>query len=122
MPKFQFEAMDSKTGAEVTDTIEAPSEAEAQSLIREKGLYVTKITESGKKKAGKTAAKKTCLWREEAGLHPWENQTEKVVYIHAATFDVAGCWASDFAKLANPGRSIQAGRSQKHADECDRGC
>lgn len=58
MPKFQFEAMDHKTGAEVTDVIEAPSEAEAQSLIRDKGLLVTKITEAGRKKAGKTAAKK----------------------------------------------------------------
>lgn len=58
MPKFQFEAMDHKTGAEVTDTIEAPSEAEAQSLIREKGLLVTKITESGRKKAGKAAKKR----------------------------------------------------------------
>ncbi len=58
MPKFQFEAMDHKTGAEVTDTIDAPSEAEAQSLIREKGLLVTKITETGRKKAAKTATKK----------------------------------------------------------------
>ncbi|TWU14268.1 Type II secretion system protein F [Symmachiella macrocystis] len=58
MPKFQFEAMDHKTGAEVTDTIDAPSEAEAQSLIREKGLLVTKITETGRKKATKTATKR----------------------------------------------------------------
>ncbi len=58
MPKFQFEAMDHKTGAEVTDTIEAPSEAEAQSMIREKNLLVTKITEVGRKKAAKTTAKK----------------------------------------------------------------
>jgi len=58
MPKYQFEAMDHKTGAEVTDTIEAPSEAEAQSLIREKGLLVTKITETGRKKAPKAAAKR----------------------------------------------------------------
>ncbi len=58
MPKFQFEAMDHKTGAEVTDTIEAPSEAEAQSLIREKGLLVTKITETGRKKVTKTATKR----------------------------------------------------------------
>ena len=53
MPKFQFEAMDHKTGAEVTDTIEAPSEAEAQSLIRENVLLVTKITETGRKKKAK---------------------------------------------------------------------
>ncbi len=42
MPTFEYEAMDS-AGLEVKDTIEAPSEAEAQTLIREKGFYVTKI-------------------------------------------------------------------------------
>ena len=36
MPVFQYEAMDS-TGLEVKDTIEAPSEGEAQTMIREKG-------------------------------------------------------------------------------------
>lgn len=55
MPTFQYEAMDS-TGLEVKDTIEAPSEAEAQTMIREKGFYVTKIREQERKK--KAAAKK----------------------------------------------------------------
>jgi len=55
MPTFQYEAMDS-TGLEVKDTIEAPSEAEAQTLIREKGFYVTKIREKERKK--KEAGKK----------------------------------------------------------------
>lgn len=49
MPLFQYEAMDN-TGLEVKDTIEAPSEQEAQALIREKGFYVTKIVEKTKKK------------------------------------------------------------------------
>ncbi|QDT33780.1 MULTISPECIES: type II secretion system F family protein [Thalassoglobus] len=49
MPVFQYEAMDN-TGLEVKDTIEAPSEQEAQTLIREKGFYVTKIAEKTKKK------------------------------------------------------------------------
>jgi len=49
MPTFAYEAMDS-SGLEVKDTIEAPSEAEAQTMIREKGFYVTKIREKERKK------------------------------------------------------------------------
>jgi type IV pilus assembly protein PilC len=57
MPVFQYEAMDS-TGLEVKDTIEAPSEGEAQTMIREKGFYVTKIREKERKKKAKAAAAK----------------------------------------------------------------
>ncbi|MFO0425870.1 MAG: type II secretion system F family protein [Planctomyces sp.] len=49
MPTFTYEAMDS-AGLEVKDTIEASSEAEAQTMIREKGFYVTKIREKERKK------------------------------------------------------------------------
>ena len=49
MATFAYEAMDS-SGLEVKDTIEAPSEAEAQTMIREKGFYVTKIKEKDRKK------------------------------------------------------------------------
>ena len=49
MPTFAYEAMDS-SGLEEKDTIEAPSEAEAQTMIREKGFYVTKIREKDRKK------------------------------------------------------------------------
>ena len=49
MLTFAYEAMDS-SGLEVKDTIEAPSEAEAQMMIREKGFYVTKIQEKDRKK------------------------------------------------------------------------
>lgn len=55
MPTYQYDAMDANTGKEFQDTIEAPSEAEAQQLIRQKGFYVTKITEKGR---GKKDAKK----------------------------------------------------------------
>lgn len=63
MPTYQYEAMDN-TGLEVKDTIEAPSEADAQTLIRQKGFFVTKIAEKGRGKKdkkdtkGKGAAKK----------------------------------------------------------------
>ncbi len=59
MPTFQYEAMDN-TGLEVKDTIEAESEDEAQTMIREKGFYVTKITEKkGKAKKDATKAQQT---------------------------------------------------------------
>ncbi|MFO1092497.1 MAG: type II secretion system F family protein [Planctomycetaceae bacterium] len=62
MPTYAYEAMDN-TGLEVKDTIEAGSEAEAQTMIREKGFFVTKIAEKGRRKGdtkadkAKTAAK-----------------------------------------------------------------
>jgi type IV pilus assembly protein PilC len=68
MPVYSYEAMDQSTGAEVKDTVEAPSEAEAQALVRQKGFFVTKIAEKGrdkkkkdkdKKKAGPGKKKKT---------------------------------------------------------------
>ncbi|GAB5402503.1 MAG: type II secretion system F family protein [Aureliella sp.] len=52
MPTFQFEAMDA-TGQEIKDIIEAATEEEAQTTIRQMGYFVTKI--QVKKVAGKTA-------------------------------------------------------------------
>ncbi|HBH51172.1 MAG TPA: pilus assembly protein PilC [Planctomycetaceae bacterium] len=57
MPVYQYEAMDATTGAEVKDTVEAPSEAEAQALVRQKGLFVTRITEKGRGKKEKDKKK-----------------------------------------------------------------
>ena len=58
MPTFQYEAMDN-TGREVKDTIDASTQEEAQQLIRQKGFFVTKISERSKaKKKNPTAAKK----------------------------------------------------------------
>jgi type IV pilus assembly protein PilC len=64
MPTFQFEAMDN-TGREVKDTIDAPSEEEAQTKIRQMGYFVTKMSVSGqrrdrkrKKKAPKASKRK----------------------------------------------------------------
>ena len=54
MPVYQYEAMDN-TGLEVKDRIEAPSEVEAQTMIREKGFFVTKIAEQGRKEKKKPA-------------------------------------------------------------------
>lgn len=69
MPTYQYEAMDN-TGLEVKDSIEANSEQEAQTKIREKGFYVTKITEKGRtKKNTKTqqAAKEAPKRRKKKG-------------------------------------------------------
>ena len=58
MPTFQYEAMDN-TGREVKDTIDASTQEEAQQLIRQKGFFVTKISERSKaKKKGPAQAKK----------------------------------------------------------------
>lgn len=61
MAMFKFEAMDT-SGTEVKDSIEAPSEEEAQQKIKQMGYFVTKIAEvSGgrkKKEKGKGGAKK----------------------------------------------------------------
>ncbi len=53
MPTYQFEAMDA-TGQEIRDEIEAPSEEEAQTTIRQMGYFVTKISVK-KQAATKTA-------------------------------------------------------------------
>src|SRR5690242_50384 len=57
MPTYQYEAMD-HTGREVKDTIDASTQEEAAQLIRQKGFFVTKISERAAKaaKGGKKAA------------------------------------------------------------------
>lgn len=54
MPTYEFEAMDAR-GEEIRDVIDAPTEEEAQTTIRQMGYFVTRITLK-KTKAGKTAA------------------------------------------------------------------
>ena len=68
MPSYKYEAMD-HAGAEVTGTIDAESEGEAQQLIRDQDLFVTKITEEGrkKKKKEKKGDKKGGARRRKAG-------------------------------------------------------
>ncbi|MGL4943175.1 MAG: type II secretion system F family protein [Thermoguttaceae bacterium] len=55
MPQFKIDAVDA-TGKEIHDIIDAPSEAEAQQTIRQKGYHVTKIA-LHKERQLKTAAK-----------------------------------------------------------------
>ena len=64
MPVYSYEAMDQSTGAEVKDTVEAATEAEAQALVRQKGFFVTKIAEKGRAK--KTKADAALFFRKHA--------------------------------------------------------
>lgn len=59
MPTFQYEAMD-HTGKEVKDVIDAATQEEAQQLIRQKGYFITKISERSlrAKKKADTAKKR----------------------------------------------------------------
>jgi type IV pilus assembly protein PilC len=57
MPTYQYEAMD-QTGREVKDQIDASTQEEAQQLIRQKGYFVTKISERAKAGKKKASAKK----------------------------------------------------------------
>ena len=57
MPTFQFEAMDA-TGQEIKDVIDAASEEEAQTTIRNMGYFVTKISLKKGAAAKKSAGQK----------------------------------------------------------------
>lgn len=57
MPWYKFEAMD-RTGQEIKDEIEAQSEEEAQTTIRQMGYFVTKISLKKAAAAKKTGVKK----------------------------------------------------------------
>jgi type IV pilus assembly protein PilC len=56
MGTFKFEAMDT-AGSEVKDSVDAPSEEEAQQKIKQMGYFVTKITEVSAAKKRKEKSK-----------------------------------------------------------------
>lgn len=57
MPTFQFEAMDA-TGQEIRDVIEAATEEDAQTTIRQMGYFVTKIQVKKQAKTARVASRK----------------------------------------------------------------
>jgi type IV pilus assembly protein PilC len=57
MPTFQFEAMDA-TGQEIRDVIEAATEEDAQTTIRQMGYFVTKIQVKKQAKTARAASRK----------------------------------------------------------------
>ncbi|MBS0208432.1 MAG: type II secretion system F family protein [Planctomycetes bacterium] len=56
MPTFQYEAMD-QAGKDIVDTIDAANEEEAQQVIKQRGLFVTKISAKKARKQGAAAKK-----------------------------------------------------------------
>ena len=60
MPTFEFEAIDASTGKEIRDVIDAPTESDAQTTIRQMGYLVTKlkVARGAKAKASPAARKK----------------------------------------------------------------
>ena len=110
MPTFAYEAMD-KSGLEVKDTIEAASEAEAQTLIREKGFYVTRIREKEKKKkeakkgGGAKAAAGTRLCSVTCCTVASASQSRIAVMATAAT-GCSGMWISGPMRRSTPGPGI----------------
>lgn len=57
MPTYEFEAMDAR-GEEIRDVIDAPTEEEAQTTIRQMGYFVTKITLKKTKEGAKAKGPK----------------------------------------------------------------
>ncbi|ADV63388.1 Type II secretion system F domain protein [Isosphaera pallida ATCC 43644] len=58
MPTYQYEALDATTGKEVKGTIEAANPNEAQTLIKQKQYFVTKLTERTVKATKSTKTQK----------------------------------------------------------------
>ena len=99
MPTYQFEAMDA-TGQEIRDVIDAASEDEAQTTIRQMGYFVTKISvKKGAGAAAEAAAKQKALVCHRQGARQTPDG------LHAAAVHSAGRRSADSAQLANSGRS-----------------
>ena len=91
MPTFQYEAMDN-TGREVKDTIDASTQEEAQQLIRQKGFFVTKISERSKaKKKGPAAGEEGRVGkREEEVVHHRQDLDQAALHVHPPALDAPG--------------------------------
>ncbi len=112
MPTFQFEAMDA-TGQEIKDVIEAASEDEAQTTIRQMGYFVTKI--SVKKGAG--AASEAGATKEAIVCH-WQGEGQTLDGVHASAVHSAGCRSADSAQPADSGRAVASRTTQEFPDGC----
>ena len=119
MPTFQYEAMD-HTGREVKDTIDAATQEEAQQLIRQKGFFVTKISERAKK------AEDAGLGQEggpaaEEGVHDRQDLDQAALHVHPPALDAAGRRPADPPQPEDPRGPVQAGRAQELASGRRRG-
>lgn len=55
--KYRYTAFD-KSGRSVRDTVEAPDKSEATELVRKRGLFVTEMTEAGRRETSAPAARR----------------------------------------------------------------
>ena len=109
LPVYQFEAMDA-TGEEIRDEIDAASEEEAQTTIRQMGYFVTKISEkkqaaSAQAKSGKKRSFGTRWSKDQAHLR-----------FHATIVDFAGCWSAHSSQLENFREQPKTGQAEKRID------
>ena len=112
MPTYQFEAMDA-TGQEVKDVIEAASEDEAQTTIRQMGYFVTKISvKKGAGAASEAAAKK------KRGFAFGTVPRKAPVRLHTPVVHFAGRRPADSPQPADSRRTSQGGAAQELADGC----
>lgn len=109
MPTFQFEAMDA-TGQEIRDEIDAPSEDEAQTTIRQMGYFVTKIS------VKKSAAKTTAGGKKKRPFAMGGGQAQARHGIHSAIVDFARRRFADSAQFEDSGKQCQARQAEKRLD------
>ena len=107
MPTFQFEAMD-HSGKEVKDTIDASTQEEAQQLIRQKGFFVTKISERAVKTAKKRARtpprsrKGRASRKKKKAFTIGKVSNKQLCTVHPAAFHASRCRLAGAAKPQNP--------------------
>ena len=110
MPTYQFEAMDA-TGQEIKDVIEAASEDEAQTTIRQMGYFVTKI--SVKKGAG---PRPSAAAQKETFVCHGQGARQTPDRLHATAVHSAGRRSADLAQPADSGRAGASRTTQELAD------
>ena len=113
MPTYQYEAMD-HTGREVKDTIDASTQEEAQQLIRQKGFFVTKISEKAKKAQEEGVGEEGAAAEEEV-VHDRQDLDQAALHVHPPALDAAGRRPADPPEPEDPRGPVQAGRAQELA-------
>src|ERR1700722_9773994 len=96
MPTYKFEAMDT-AGGEVKDSIDAANEEEAQQKIRQKGYFVTRLTEVANK--AKDAKKK-------AKAAPKKSKKGKVFSLGGVKTKVLVTFTRQFSTLQDAGLPV----------------
>ncbi len=102
MPTYSYEAMD-HTGREVKDTINASTQEEAQQLIRQKGFFVTKISEQAREEGEEGGRQEEGRQEgEEEVVHDRQDRHQAALYLHPPALHPAGRRSADPAEPADP--------------------